>query len=1434
MLPFLFFLLKIGQGNPTVVLDGDESRASFVYGKSCDLVKPIGRNNDEEVSFFKYYQKQTSRLTVDKNSAAFKIQYPTYREALKWSCCLGLKSGDSISDCHSAERHLIATVPFSPVQIIQVSRFFTRESGSHELVTTLIKADVAKPRVGNIIPAFDLQLVLDADPESCEGITFTRRFTYRVPQRPAHERNSVSFLSFSDDSIPQNCRLTMFLQKPCEQFPDSCRDGKFFYNKYSQVKPTLFDTSFKSEDSNTQVIGKHIITGTKLDVLYPIETATSSALSYHAQGNELFTELPKAAPVILSGLSAVDIFHCEASGYPIPIIELLHPNSDDVLLKPKCERTNWNRKVCRWQITPNQRLLPYARCRAKNELATATQNIQINDHIHRIDYLTPDTQTISVHGISDHVKSNVRLEARLQLASSWAVRQNILTSKIRSTGGLRWRLTKEDMIEEYKQTILNQVQFLKDGSPVSFACGKRIYTVELDDESCLKTEGRCYAFVRLEILLPDVDDSGEYRLSLVNASPDNKYRITRSVRVEITDEPNSFSRGLYAPKTPDGKFSVFELKKCDIVNSESLDCRWWPSFNTSQTTPIYSVHAFDQNICLDELAPYNTTVVNLKDVPIRSPSNQQFVIRDLIPGHSYKVTVCAWQRDEINTFRAESGSLVAVVDGRGQRKCLTWPDAIEMPGDRPKYFIEPPSMVRDALDRTEFAYSMQDIKDLASVDIDRFQVVFTMTDLTRSSRYGQCRKCPKLRFKSQLSEGTVSNAGPVPRGVIIQPFPRGFNDHGFGPYLDEVEPRRDAEEKIESDPTISSYEIQLSQVQIEVIDFPGDYYEVKWSISRKFFKVQEKIVMDYEGGESARKLIDLNNADEKDLSCNLIDDNFRCRIWVPIQADLVSFESIGGTQILSIFLNKQVLHRNAEAVKTSSKTRNLFKPPYLAEVNRNIHSLTLKVIPRMALFHNDYQAIIRPVIFTMNLGLSSYTESADEDGLTFRESIALTSKKDADFSAYVIEYEIRTCAIRSNVDPTPRLATCQKTHFSDLTISITQSFVGEEKYYSPESLRVLIEPDRAGIRQEQAILDYVKTVAPPEVILSPVPSQDLLAIFDVSSGRRLAFGIESELEIQAVPKRYSYACEAIESFEQVKESLTTTSFVLPRLGTDGINFYGTLSTTHEEDLNELKMHIATKDNSRREVPVGLPSIVTQKIRSVGGIDGYVTHCGGSLIKCINTFTHWSVQERTIHGNGMLQLPQELSSKTYPGYDRNGCHYCFRSRYVFRGLEPSLAGESGLKGNWSTGRHYENVGKLEDTCYWTERPEFKRLEVPSVKKEPLQPQPMPTEPDTLIAFSPSMGVQIGALFAVLVLSCWALVLIKKHCCGQREHRHPTSLSNRADYFPGSNNCEVGNALVDEGAGVNDHHSSFDSGIDRRSVTPPIASSRTTPVLAPTKK
>lgn len=194
-----------------------------------------------------------------------------------------------------------------------------------------------------------------------------------------------------------------------------------------------------------------------------------------------------------------------------------------------------------------------------------------------------------------------------------------------------------------------------------------------------------------------------------------------------------------------------------------------------------------------------------------------------------------------------------------------------------------------------------------------------------------------------------------------------------------------------------------------------------------------------------------------------------------------------------------------------------------------------------------------------------------------------------------------------------------------------------------------------------------------------------------------------------------------------------------------------------------------------------------------------------------------------------------------------------------------------------------------------------------------------EPDPLIAFSPNIQiskyiVQICGLIVLLLLVFWAIHLVRKHCFRQREDRHPTSLNNRADYFPGSSNCEVGNALVDEGAGVNgkslfdfdhalaplllrpvspinvnrnghvldwasskslssmltgsssrsrlddsvgyallpadwslasssappleplvsDHHSSFDSGIDRRSVTPPVASSRTTPVLASTKK
>lgn len=55
----------------------------------------------------------------------------------------------------------------------------------------------------------------------------------------------------------------------------------------------MFNTTFSSEDRDTHIIGKDdIITGKKLDVLFPLEPP-APALSYHEQGDALFTELPK-------------------------------------------------------------------------------------------------------------------------------------------------------------------------------------------------------------------------------------------------------------------------------------------------------------------------------------------------------------------------------------------------------------------------------------------------------------------------------------------------------------------------------------------------------------------------------------------------------------------------------------------------------------------------------------------------------------------------------------------------------------------------------------------------------------------------------------------------------------------------------------------------------------------------------------------------------------------------------------------------------------------------------------------------------------------------------------------------------------------------------------------------------------------------------------
>lgn len=88
-----------------------------------------------------------------------------------------------------------------------------------------------------------------------------------------------------------------------------------------------------------------------------------------------------------------------------------------MLQKPKCERTNWNRKICRWQIAPNQRLFPYARCQAKNELATATQNILINDHILRIEHLTPD----KVHEKIEYFQNMLKSKNKTMLNSVFSI-----------------------------------------------------------------------------------------------------------------------------------------------------------------------------------------------------------------------------------------------------------------------------------------------------------------------------------------------------------------------------------------------------------------------------------------------------------------------------------------------------------------------------------------------------------------------------------------------------------------------------------------------------------------------------------------------------------------------------------------------------------------------------------------------------------------------------------------------------------------------------------------------------------------------------------------------------------------------------------------------------------------------------------------------------
>ena len=140
------------------------------------------------------------------------------------------------------------------------------------------------------------------------------------------------------------------------------------------------------------------------------------------------------------------------------------------------------------------------------------------------------------------------------------------------------------------------------------------------------------------------------------------------------------------------------------------------------------------------------------------------------------------------------------------------------------------------------------------------------------------------------------------------------------------------------------------------------------------------------------------------------------------------------------------------------------------------------------------------------------------------------------------------------------------------------------------------------------------------------------------------------------------------------------------------------------------------------------------------------------------------------------------------------------------------------GNWSAGRHYENVGKLEDTCIWAEKPVTQKLQVlPSTVEKTFDTQPTPTKPDPPI-LPTSIVVKVGVLIVVMLLSCvCALMILKRHCCRKDEHHHAAighqnSRTNRHEYFPGNigSRCDVGGhpSELSEGNGINGKSLQFD--------------------------
>ena len=219
-----------------MLLDGSNgaSSISFRSPSRCGLVHPYGNSGEEERELTSHYLRHSSRVSLSSHSPSFRIKYPTYQEALLWSCCSVSPGTNQEGVCKAELNRSKAVTSFSPVKVSKVVQVYHRNGDVPELTALMVEAQLPRPlhQHGQSPKESKVQIVLDVDPASCNH-RYTKRFTYNLLSKSRPDRNGFKVFTFSDSSLPKDCNVYLYLQKSCQFNTGECKvllDGHTYYS----------------------------------------------------------------------------------------------------------------------------------------------------------------------------------------------------------------------------------------------------------------------------------------------------------------------------------------------------------------------------------------------------------------------------------------------------------------------------------------------------------------------------------------------------------------------------------------------------------------------------------------------------------------------------------------------------------------------------------------------------------------------------------------------------------------------------------------------------------------------------------------------------------------------------------------------------------------------------------------------------------------------------------------------------------------------------------------------------------------------------------------------------------------------------------------------------------------------------------------------------